>query len=176
MVEFLSGENEACGRLLLRPNQSSGWRANQRFWIACLLVSGSVAVYWAIQGLLLILAFAGLELLLLFWALHRVSRDCYRQELLELTPETVRVLAGHEGPESEYCYQRYSTRVKVEREKRVSGERKRLWIYCRDQKTEFGAFLTEPEKTEVLRHLQRMVDGYRQRYLARDGSVLASGI
>lgn len=76
----------------------------------------------------------------------------------------------------EYCYQRYSTRVKVEREKRVSGERKRLWIYCRDQKTEFGAFLTEPEKTEVLRHLQRMVDGYRQRYLARDGSVLASGV
>ena len=39
-------------------------------------------------------AFAGLELLLLFWALHRVSRDCYRQELLELTPETVRGLPG----------------------------------------------------------------------------------
>lgn len=167
MVEYTPGSDEACGRLVLRPNQSLGWSGNRRFWQACVLVSGSIAVFWAWLGAFPILIFSFVELSLLYWGLHRVNRQCFLLEMVELSQDAVRIQRGIKGPEQVWEFQRFSTQVEIKQQRALSGDRRCVRLRCRDQILEVGAFLSEEEKREVIGHLTSMVAHYRVNYLSR---------
>lgn len=167
MVQFTPSDNPACGSFLLCPNNSAGWRNNQMLFYATAIVSFGIATISLLLGAVLIPVFGGAELALLYWGLRRVSRDCARQERIVLTPDAVIIQKGHQRLEQEWHFQRYRTQMQIS----VSPETYRMTpdvaFCCRQEAVHFGQFLGEEERSELITHLRRLVQGYRQLYLQR---------
>jgi len=161
MLSITSGENEACARIVLAPNNSAGWRGNKRFfhWVAA--VSLLVAFASVINGAPLILLFSGLELLALYFALRMVSKRCARLQVIEMTPFEVRIQTGHKRPEKQWRWQRLHTKVEIQEHRRG----KLINLINGKQKVNIGDFLTEKELGHLVQRLKQMVNSYQHYYL-----------
>lgn len=112
MLEYLDHEE---GRALrLTPNRSLSWKGNIIFFGLIAMVTLMVAVGWSLAGAWMILPFAGLELAVVAYGLYYTSRQCYRQEVLVLTADTVRLEKGVNRKDAEWTMPRYWVRVIME--------------------------------------------------------------
>jgi uncharacterized membrane protein len=161
MLIITAGENDACARIVLSPNNSAGWKGNQKFFNAVAVVSLFVAFGSIINGAPLVLLFSGLELLALYFALRLVSKHCTRQEVIDLTPFEVVVQTGFKKPDKKWCWQRLHTRIEIQ--KNYKGLLVNL--ICRDQKIKIGSFLTDTEREQLVGGLRRLVAKYQQLYM-----------
>ena len=161
MVELLRDADPACGCLILRPNDSAGWRHNIRIFAVLAIIGSAVALYWATQGVYLVLAFAGLELLALYLGLPYVCRHCIRQEVLHLTRETVRLECGIDHPHQTYEFERYFTRVEVARRPVVGGQRAVICLRCKSHSVPIGRFLNDEDIGILQAHLRSMISAYQ---------------
>ena len=112
MVEYL--EHDEGRALRLTPNRSLSWEGNILFFALIAMVTLMVAVGWSLAGAWMILPFAGLELVVVAYGLYYTSRQCYRQEVLVLTNDTVRLEKGVNQKESEWSMPRGWARVIME--------------------------------------------------------------
>lgn len=135
-------------RLLLTPNCSLSWRDNVRIWIglcalSSIIVSGMI---WA--GAWLVFPFAGLELGALAGAFYYTARQCRKQEVLTIFPETLRLEKGLYRKQHEWSLPRPYTRVHLRAAQHPFTPPK-LSLQHRDTDVPFAEFLNIDD-TEAL--------------------------
>jgi Integral membrane protein len=100
MIERIENDNGTS--LVLTPNRSLSWQGNLILWCAFTVLVLVIATGMALAGAWVVLPFAGLELLGLLAGLYYTSRQCHQQEVLHITPETVRLEKGLYQKECEW--------------------------------------------------------------------------
>lgn len=147
------------GYLLVVPNQSLSWRGNKLFIAATGAVLLSLAGYFAIYGLWLIIPFAGLELAALWAALYYTSLRQQCREVIAFTESEVVFQRGRHSPRREIRLPRYWSRFII----RDCGTwaPKRLWLRCHDRQVELAARLGAEEKDNLIRMLRDITDDNR---------------
>jgi uncharacterized membrane protein len=84
---------------VLKLNPAPSWRQIKVF---CALVGGTslfVAVMFVAVGVWPILPFAGLEILLLGWALYHTARNAQFQEVVRVNREVIEIARGRSSAE-----------------------------------------------------------------------------
>jgi uncharacterized membrane protein len=149
-------ETASVGRIVLRPNHSWTWRANTYLVGTLTVVSGSVGVVLAFQGLWLVLPFTAIEMGVLLGCLYYCVRRTHLQEVLTFSPDHLEFERGVKEPEIHRCFQRYFTRFFVS-EPRHPWYCKRISVCCRDTEFEIGSFLSRDEKDALVAALRSMI-------------------
>ena len=144
------------GRIILRPNNSMGWRATRAFLITLMGVSFSVAAAFTLHGYWVILPFTALEMGLVGAALYYVVRRNYVQEVLTFTPDEVLIQVGRDKPKFERRWQRFFTKIMVHPPKHPWYPN-RVALRCRNEEWEIGQFLTIEDKQALVRDLRALV-------------------
>ncbi len=93
----------------LEPNHSLTWTQAKWIWTGLATITLLIAVFWAVQGAWLIVPFAGFELALVWWLMRHVCARTYRQEVLEIDEEHIRLEWGHHRPEGHWQGSRQHT-------------------------------------------------------------------
>ncbi len=151
-------ENPAhsASQFVIRPNLSLSRRGNQLFFLTLFCVSFLIAAAFAWFGLWMVLPFAGLEMLCLGAALYYCVRRLSRRETVVVEGDEVRVSVGHEKPEKSCTFKRAWASV-VMAPPRFQGEPKSLWIRSHGRQVEIGSFLSENDKWNLARALERAI-------------------
>jgi uncharacterized membrane protein len=125
------------------------WRA---FWLVA-LVSGLIAVGFAVIGAWLILPFAGLELAALYAAFRQFERDCDDYERIQLRGDCLLVESCTGGRSRRFESNRLWTQVVVS----TSARGCRVAIRSQGRQIEFGALLNDEERVAAARRLQELL-------------------
>lgn len=141
---------------VLRPNRSLDWRGNLRFLGLIAAVSLSIAGWFAWLGAWLILPFAGLELLALWFGLYLVAVRGLAKETILIDGDKLEICKGRWQIESRTCLQRCWAQVRLEPANHAWYPR-RLMIRSHGTDTEIGSFLGDAEKEQLARELKRDV-------------------
>lgn len=157
MVENHVRPGSGNGYLLVIPHQSMSWSANKHFLLVTGLILLTLAIFFAMHGLWLILPFAGLELAALGWSLYYTALRLQCREVITFTDSEVVVQRGRHGPQDEVRLPRHWSRFVV----RDCGEwtPKRLWLRCHDREVELAARLTAEEKDKLIGYLRAITAG-----------------
>jgi uncharacterized membrane protein len=161
MVQDAIGELDY--RLVISPNRSLSWRQSMWFVAAVAVFLLAISAVFAVRGFWLIFPFAGIEVLLLAYATHRVVYASYRCQVVSIDTSQVVVEKGHQrgvdsprgGPETSASLPR--AWVRVELEKRVSWYPRRLLLSASGNHVELGEFLTDDEKKTLAGELKRLL-------------------
>jgi len=140
----------------IAPNCSLRPRSAALFFASICAVSLGIAGFLALHGMWPILPFAGLEMLVLAWALHVSLRRRHHSQTILLTEDRVRI----ETREGKRCDQveftRHWARVKLRRaDTRLHPSR--LLIESHGRSYEVGGFLNEEERQALAGLLMRSV-------------------
>ena len=164
-----SAADALVGQIILRPNCSLGWRATVYFLAIMMALSFTIGLAFTLQGLWLVLPFTGIEMGVLTISCYWVVRRGYTQEVLEFWPHEVTLEGGHARPEWHRRWQRFYTKVCIE-PPRNPWHPVRIYLQHRGETIEIGQFLSQAEKSTLIRDLQTLVDlaNRRQSHLARD--------
>lgn len=156
MVSAEFDDERQTGQIILQPNHSWTWRANLYFLATLFVISMGIALMFLLQGYWMILPFAGLEMLVLSGAIYYCVRKTHRQEVLRFSMDEVVVESGVNKVEEQHRFQRFFTRIRVEAP-RGSRRSQQIEIAEREHKVEVGQFLTDDEKTTLIRELRYMI-------------------
>ncbi|OZG71779.1 hypothetical protein BTA51_19295 [Hahella sp. CCB-MM4] len=162
MLKVTPGEDEACARIVLTPNNSAGWRGNRVFLMLAGGVTAIVATMSLLVGAALVVFFCGAEITLLFIALRYVSRQCASQEVVQLSPYEVLIQRGVKAPEQQWSFPRLHTRILIETDDSKSQQ---ISVQCQDVSVPIGRFLNERERQQLISNLKGLVSHYRHLYL-----------
>lgn len=137
-------------RLLLTPNRSISWRGIVLVWLGLVCVSLIVVTIMVLAGAWLVLPFAGIELTALAIGLYVAARKCWRQEVLEISTETVTLEKGrYHHRESQLALPRRYARVQLEPAPQEWAA-PRLFLSHRNTRVPLGAFLNPADVEELV--------------------------
>jgi uncharacterized membrane protein len=140
----------------IAPNCSLRPRSAVLFFASICLVSFSIAGTFAFLGMWPILPFAGLEMLVLGWALHVSLRRRHHSQTILLTDDLVRVETRNGNRCEQIEFTRHWARVKLRRaDSRMHPSR--LTIESHGRSYEVGDFLNEGERQALAGQLMRSV-------------------
>ena len=143
-------------RIVICPHCSLTRRGAVIFFAGLCLFCFTLAGLLALIGMWPILPFAGLEMLLLGWALHASLARRYRAEIIVLTESDVSV----ESRDRTHCqlmvFQRHWAQVKL-RHPASRLHPSRLIIESHGRQCELGSFLTDEERYGLALKLQRLI-------------------
>jgi uncharacterized membrane protein len=105
-VTDIDHELSAPMQFIVRRNQSLSWRGNKFFIYFMAAISFGIAGMLALQGLWLILPFAGLEILALTLGLYMCSLRCRDQEVVTIDDDLVMVEKGRQKPSETWQFER----------------------------------------------------------------------
>ncbi|HEY6515831.1 MAG TPA: DUF2244 domain-containing protein [Steroidobacteraceae bacterium] len=143
-------------RIVICPNCSLSLRGAALFFCGLCLFCFTLAGALALLGMWPILPFAGLEMLLVGWALHASLARRYRSEIITLTDADVSVESHDRTECRRTVFQRHWAQVKL----RCPASRlhpSRLTIESHGRQCELGSFLTEEERYGLALRLQRLI-------------------
>ena len=143
-------------RLVLLPNRSMGWHELVIFYLFQCVVALAVGLFFAIQGLWLILPFSGLEMLALGSALYLVSRSTHRRQVITLDKSKVRVEKGVYHCDQSWEFNAAWVRLNY----RITGKassRRKLELGSHGRYVEVGEFLTNIEKDALAFQLKECI-------------------
>jgi len=146
----------ATERIEIVPNCSLSTRGALVFFGSLCLATFGIATFMTFRGFWPVLPFAGLEMLLLGWALHRSLQRRYQSETITVSDDDVRI--EHTDPIHyvEVVFPRHWARVKLRRpHSRLHPSR--LTIESQGRQCEVGSFLTEQERRGLAQRLQRLI-------------------
>ncbi len=143
-------------QFVIRPNRSLSRRGNQFFFLTLFCVSFIIAGVFTAMGMWVILPFAGFEMLGLGAALYCCVHRLSRRETVVVDGDEVRVSSGHEKPEHSCTFQRAWARV-VLSSPCNRGAPSRLWIRSHGRQVEIGSFLSDADKGNLARALDRAI-------------------
>lgn len=119
-------------------------------------ITFAVALLAAAQGAWPALPFAALEMAVLYFALRLSLARGRDFERVEISQDSVRVVACVGARTSETRFQRHWARVRLQ-PARSTLHPHRLLIECQGRRCELGAFLTEEERSDVAGRLRRLI-------------------
>ena len=91
MVKIETNSEECTHSILLRPNQSTDWKSSLLFIFIIAFTCLSIGIGFAFAGAIMILPFAGLEVLFVGYCLYLVMKKTYKQEVITLTKEKLKI-------------------------------------------------------------------------------------
>ena len=140
----------------IAPNCSLQPRSAALFFASICLVSFSIAGALALHGMWPILPFAGLEMLLLGWALRVSLRRRHYSQTILLTDATIRIETRDGARLEQMEFTRHWARVTLRRAD-VRLHPSRLTIESHGRSCEVGGFLNEEERRALAGQLMRSV-------------------
>ncbi|MEN8802150.1 MAG: DUF2244 domain-containing protein [Thiogranum sp.] len=154
MVARQVDDFQGSSRFLIRPNCSLSWRGVVRFYIGMVAVSFSIATAFALQGVWLILPFAGLEMLVLGAALYIVARrGCCWQTVL-IHGDHIEIVKHDLNSDRQQTFKRAWAQVKLE-QARIKGYPSRLTIRSHGRAVEIGSYLADKERENLALELRQ---------------------
>ncbi len=148
MIEYDQIESPRGYRLVLSPNCSISWRELIIFYLITCLLALAIGLFFAFNGMWMVLPFSGLEMLALGTGLYIVSRNAHRREVISLDEHHVRVEKGIDKVDHRWKFQTHWTRLKVaEKDGRRSG--KELSLGSHGEYVVVGDFLSKNEKDDL---------------------------
>ena len=145
----------------IAPNCSLRPRSAALFFASICVVSLSIAGTLALLGMWPILPFAGLEMLLLGWALHASLRRRHHFQTITLTEDRIRIETRDGRRNEQIEFTRHWAQVKLQRaDSRLHPSR--LTIESHGRAYEVGGFLNEEERRALAGKLMRSVGRVNQ--------------
>jgi uncharacterized membrane protein len=143
-------------RVEIHPNCSLSVKGARVFLAAACIVPFGMGGVLAWKGFWPVLPFAGLEMLLLAWALKVSLERRFHSQTITVTDADVRVDSRERLRSSQVVFPRHWARVKLRR----PAERlhpSRLTIESHGRQCELGSFLTEEERRGLAVRLQSLL-------------------
>jgi uncharacterized membrane protein len=140
----------------IRPNCALSARGALGFFLSVCIAPAFIALLLALRGFWPVLPFAGLELVVLGWALRASLERAQHQQCITLTEAEVCVDSSHRGAHERIVFPRHWARVKLRRPA-TRLHPSRLVIESHGRQCELGSFLTEEERCGLALRLQRLV-------------------
>ncbi len=143
-------------RIEISPHCSLSTQGAWIFFAAVCVGSLSVAGFVALQGFWPVLAFAGLEMALLGWALRASMQRRAHRHAITITDSDVEIERTDSRRIDRVVFQRYWARVRI-RAAQSPLHPSRLTIESHGRRCEVGDFLNEQERRTLARRLQALV-------------------
>ena len=147
-VTDLSQEIKAPKRFIVRRNQSLSWRGNKVFILLVGILCFAIAIGFAIQGLWLILPFAGLEIIALTMGLYICCLRNRQQEVITIDEDKFLVEKGEKNPTQAWEFDRAWVNLELQQSK-YQGHPSKLMVRSKGQETEIGECLTNNERQNL---------------------------
>jgi uncharacterized membrane protein len=138
------------------PNCSLSVQGARLFFAAACVVPFGAAAFLATRGFWPILPFAGLEMLLLAWALRVSLERRFHRETITVTDADVSIERFDREHSSRVVFPRHWAQVKLRRPA-ARLHPSRLTIESHGRQCELGSFLTEEERRGLALRLQRLI-------------------
>jgi uncharacterized membrane protein len=143
-------------QIQIRPNCALTPRGALAFFLSACIAPTLIALLLALRGFWPVLPFAGLELVVLAWALRASLERGHHQQCITVTEAEVRVDSSGRGTHERIVFPRHWARVKLRRPA-TRLHPSRLVIESHGRQCELGSFLTEEERCGLALRLQRLV-------------------
>lgn len=135
-------------RLVLSPNRSISWRNLVLFYLLMCLLALAVGLFFAVQGLWLVLPFSGLEMFALGIALYVVSRQTNQRQVITFDRARVRIEKGVYHCDASWEFKTAWVRLHYPITGELNAGRK-LELGCHGSYVQVGEFLNNFEKDEL---------------------------
>lgn len=156
MIQCCFEDNGSTGYILMRPNLSESWQTAMWFFGFVALVPLLIAVVFALLGFWAILPFAGLEVLVLIWAVFTVRKRASQQEVIRFKEDSVALERGID--KAEYSWERNRAWIRAHYDRaKIYGHPHSLSLGYQDERCEFGVFLTNEERETVVKVLANQI-------------------
>jgi len=143
-------------RIEICPNCSLTQRNARLFFAAACLVPFAIAGFLTLRGFWPVLPFAGLEMVLLGWALHSSLERRFHRQTITVTDADVSVDTRDRSRCEHVVFPRHWAQVKLRRPA-ARLHPSRLTIESHGRQCELGSFLTEEERCGLALRLQRVI-------------------
>ncbi len=143
-------------RIEIRPNCSLTVRSARMFFASACVVPCGMGGFLALRGFWPILPFAGLEMLLLAWALKVSLERRFHSQTITVTESDVSIESRSRGRRERVVFPRHWAQVKLRRPA-ASLHPSRLTIESHGRHCELGSFLTEEERRGLALRLGRAI-------------------
>ena len=156
MVKIENNTEENTYRILLRPNQSTDWKTSIIFISIIAITCLAIGIGFAFAGATMILPFAGLEVIFVGVCVYLVMKKTYKQEVITLTQETLKIEKGEGKIDQVWEYFRMWSFVSVERPQHPWYPA-HIVVTSKGERVPIGDFLNEDEKEELVSNLGRII-------------------
>ena len=156
MVKIENNTEENIYRILLRPNQSTDWKTSIIFISIIAITCLAIGIGFAFAGATMILPFAGLEVIFVGVCVYLVMKKTYKQEVITLTQETLKIEKGEGKIDQVWEYFRMWSFVSVERPQHPWYPA-HIVVTSKGERVPIGDFLNEDEKEELVSNLERII-------------------
>tara|TARA_B100001094_G_scaffold150373_2_gene145494 strand:+ start:3861 stop:4343 length:483 start_codon:yes stop_codon:yes gene_type:complete len=156
MVKIETNSEECTHSILLRPNQSTDWKSSLLFIFIIAFTCLSIGIGFAFAGAIMILPFAGLEVLFVGICVYLVMKKTYKQEVITLTKEKLKIEKGEGKINQVWEYYRMWSFVSVERPEHPWYPA-HIVVTSKGERVPIGDFLTEDEKDDLVNNLERII-------------------
>jgi|TARA_B100000902_G_scaffold84279_1_gene88781 uncharacterized membrane protein len=156
MVKIENNTEENTYRILLRPNQSTDWKTSLIFISIIAFTCLAIGIGFAFAGATMILPFAGLEVIFVGVCVYLVMKQTYKQEVITLTQETLKIEKGEGKIDQVWEYFRMWSFVSVERPQHPWYPA-HIVVTSKGERVPIGDFLNEDEKEELVSNLERII-------------------
>lgn len=148
--------NEVFYRVELRPNCALTVATAGLFFGSLCAVSFTIAGLFALQGFWPVFPFAGLEMLVLGWALWISLRARFVRQRISISPQEVVIELRTRASEERFVFPRHWAKVKL-RASYTALHPSRLLIESHGRACEIGGFLTEEERRGLAARLKQVI-------------------
>ena len=157
MVKVESNIEENIHRILLRPNQSTSWETSLLFVSVIAFTCLAIGIGFAFAGATMILPFAGLEVLFVGVCVYLVMKKTYKQEVITLTKEKLKIEKGAGKIDQVWEYFRMWSYVSVEKPEHPWYPA-HIVIRSKGERVPIGDFLNEEEKEDLVISLEKIIN------------------
>lgn len=140
--------------LTLQPNRSASWQQNKIIIMVIAVFVMSIAIAWSAVGVWIILPFAGFEIGLLAFLMHRVSYLTYQKQIIIIDKDTLTFDAGVYYPKSHYTFNKHKLIVRTT-EPKTDFEQTLITLEDGLQKVVVGQFLNQQDRQTTLVHFRK---------------------
>nr|WP_256489680.1 DUF2244 domain-containing protein [Pleionea sp. CnH1-48] len=129
----------------MQPNCSATWKQTQLFLLVISIPSLIIASIWSFLGFWLVLPFAGLELGLLAFLMHRVCYKTHTRQRISFEDKVVRIQSGVYQLEDVKQFERGDVFLWI---KKPVKPMDMLELHLRDEQSDYevGAFLNNDDR------------------------------
>ncbi len=156
MVKIENNTEDNTYRILLRPNQSTDWKSSIIFISIIAFTCLTIGIGFAFAGAMMILPFAGLEVIFVGICVYLVMKETYKQEVITLTQEKLKIEKGGGRIDQVWEYFRMWSFVSVERPQHPWYPA-HIVVTSKGERVPIGDFLNEDEKEELVSNLERII-------------------
>ena len=140
--------NHPLSRFVVTPNCSMTWRDNKIFVASLATISFGIAGAFAMQGLWMILPFAGIEIIFLTVILYLCCLRATQCEVISIDADNIQIEVGRQKAREIHSFQRAWTSVELY-SSQTSNEQSRLIIRSKGKELEIGACLSELDRKSL---------------------------